>query len=125
MNHLTTTEFKEQIFDYETNKEDFVFKGKNITIIDFYADWCQPCKMLTPILEELDAEIDDVDIFSVDTEAETELSQVFGIRSIPSILFIPIEGKPVMSMGVLPKEKILEIIEDLKTGKDFAEEDEK
>ena len=61
MNHLTTTEFQEQIFDYTKHTEDFVFKGDKVTIIDFYADWCQPCKMLTPILEELAKEHEDVD----------------------------------------------------------------
>jgi len=106
------------------NNNDFDFVTYENTILDFYADWCQPCKMLTPILEELDGEYDDVDIFKVDTEAEQELAQVFGIQSIPSILFIPLKGKPIMSMGVLPKEQFQEIIEDLKSGKDFEAEGE-
>jgi len=121
MNHLTTSEFKEQIFDFDANK-DFVFKGDKITIVDFYADWCQPCKMLTPILEELDKENEDVDFFKVDTEAEQDLSRVFGIRSIPTLLFIPVKGKPIMTMGALPKEKFTEIIEKLKSGEDLESE---
>lgn len=117
MNHLTTEEFKEKIFDYEKQNENFEFKGDKITIIDFYADWCGPCRMLSPILEELDKENEDVDFYKVDTESEQELSYVFGIRSIPSILFIPKNGKPEMTTGALPKDKFQEIINRFKEGK--------
>lgn len=108
--HLTTEEFKTQVFDYTKNKE-WKFSGSKPAIIDFYADWCGPCKMLAPIMEELNAEYGDkVDIYKVDTEAEQELSQVFGIRSIPSILFIPMEGDPMMQAGMLPKNVLEEVI---------------
>ena len=101
--HLTTEEFKTSVFDY-TREKDWKFAGKKPMIVDFYADWCGPCKMLAPIMEELNKEYGDkVDIVKVDTEAEQELSMVFGIRSIPSILFIPVEGQPMMQPGLLPK----------------------
>ena len=109
--HLTIQEFKDQIFDFANNKE-WKYSGKNPAIIDFYADWCGPCKMLSPLLEELAEEYDGkVDIFKVDTEAEQELSAVFGIRSIPSMLFIPVEGQPMMQAGLLPKNALVDIIE--------------
>ena len=103
LTHLTTQDFKEKVFNYEQNQE-WKFEGKNPCIIDFYADWCAPCKMVAPILEALAIEYDGkLDIYKVDTEAEQELASVFGIQSIPSILFVPNEGQPQMAMGALPK----------------------
>lgn len=113
MVHLTAAEFKQKVFNYETQKE-WKFTGNVPVIIDFYADWCGPCKMVAPVLEELSKEYDGkVQIYKVDTESEQELSQVFGIRSIPSILFIPMEGKPQMSMGALPKESFVKAINEI------------
>lgn len=108
---LTADKFKSDIFDYTTEKE-WKYKGARPAIIDFYADWCGPCKMVSPIMEELSTEYaGKVDIYKVDTEVEQELSSVFGIRSIPSILFIPQEGTPMMQPGALPKNAFLEVIE--------------
>lgn len=102
--HLTNDQFKENIFDYTVNKE-WNFEGTKPAVIDFYADWCTPCRMVAPILEELAEEYDGkIDIYKVDTEAERELAGIFGIQSIPSILFIPSEGQPQMAMGALPKD---------------------
>ncbi|HRE10643.1 MAG TPA: thioredoxin [Ignavibacteria bacterium] len=113
MVHLTAAEFKQKVFNYETEKE-WKFTGDKPVIIDFYADWCGPCKMVAPVLEELSKEYDGkVQIYKVDTEAEQELASVFGIRSIPSILFIPMEGKPQMSMGALPKESFVKAINEI------------
>jgi thioredoxin len=113
MVHLTAAEFKQKVFNYETQKE-WKFTGDVPVIIDFYADWCGPCKMVAPVLEELSKEYDGkVQIYKIDTEAEQELAQVFGIRSIPSILFIPMEGKPQMSMGALPKESFVKAINEI------------
>lgn len=113
MEHLTTENFKQKVFNYETNKE-WNFVGDKPCIIDFYADWCAPCRMVAPVLEELSKEYDGkIDIFKVDTEAEQELAGVFGIRSIPSILFIPKTGQPRMSMGALPKESFVKMINDI------------
>ncbi len=113
MVHLTAAEFKQKVFNYETEKE-WKFTGDKPVIIDFYADWCGPCKMVAPVLEELSKEYDGkVQIYKIDTEEEQELAQVFGIRSIPSILFIPMEGKPQMTMGALPKESFVQAINEV------------
>lgn len=110
MEHLTKETFQKKVFDYESNKE-WKFAGELPCIIDFYADWCGPCKMVAPILEQLSKEYDGkVNVYKVDTEAEQELAAVFGIRSIPSILFVPKEGKPQMAMGAMPKEAFVEAI---------------
>ena len=107
---LTTQKFKEDIFNYTAEKE-WNYKGDKPAIIDFYADWCGPCKMVAPILEELSNENPDVIIYKVDTEVEQELSAVFQIRSIPSILFIPKDRQPMMQAGALPKNALQEIID--------------
>jgi len=107
---LTAELFKQDIFDYTTEKE-WKYKGEKPAIIDFYADWCGPCKMVAPIFEEISNEREDIIIYKVDTEVEQELSAVFQIRSIPSILFIPMEKQPIMQAGALPKNVLEEIIE--------------
>ncbi|MCE1164558.1 MAG: thioredoxin [Bacteroidetes bacterium] len=113
MEHLTVETFKKKVFDYDKNKE-WKYEGELPAIIDFYADWCGPCKMVAPVLEELSGEYDGkVIIYKVDTEAEQELAAVFGIRSIPSILFIPKNGQPQMSMGAMPKEGFIQAINDV------------
>lgn len=109
---LTTEKFKEDIFDYTTEKE-WKYKGDVPAIIDFYADWCGPCKMVAPVLEELAKEYDGkLNIYKVDTEVERELSAVFQIRSIPSMLFIPKEDQPMMQAGALPKHVLENIINE-------------
>jgi len=109
---LTTQDFKDKIFDYTKSKE-WSFAGDMPSIIDFYADWCGPCKMVAPILEELSDEYaGKINIYKVDTEKEQELSSVFGIRSIPSILFIPKDGQPMMQPGALPKDTLVQVIEN-------------
>jgi len=114
MEHLTLDSFKEKIMDFETNKDNWKFEGKLPAIIDFYADWCMPCKTIAPILEDLKEEYDGkVDIYKVDTEDQQELAAMFGIRSIPSILFIPTDGEPQMSQGVLPKDKFKQAIDEI------------
>lgn len=107
---LTSELFKEKIFDYTTEKE-WSYKGDKPAIIDFYADWCGPCQMVAPIFEELSEEYKDIVIYKLDTEAERELAAAFRIRSIPSILFIPMNAQPKMQMGALPKVALKEIID--------------
>ncbi len=107
---LTAAKFKEEIFDYTTEKE-WNYKGEKPAIIDFYADWCGPCKMVEPILEELSNENPDIIIYKVDTQVEQELSAVFQIRSIPSMLFIPIGKQPMMQAGALPKHVLEDVIQ--------------
>jgi thioredoxin len=111
--HLTKETFLSKVFNYEANKE-WKFEGERPCLIDFYADWCGPCKMVAPILEELAKDYDGkLDIYKVDTEKETELASVFGIRSIPSLLFVPKTGQPQMAMGALPKETLEQAFKDV------------
>ena len=111
--NLTKKTFLEKVFNYEKNKE-WVFEGKVPAIIDFYADWCGPCKMIAPILEELSNEYDGkINIYKVDTEAEQELAAAFAIRSIPSMLFIPMNEQPQMSNGALPKQELQKLIQEV------------
>jgi thioredoxin len=113
MENLTTETFKEKVFDYERGSE-WEYKGELPCIIDFYADWCGPCKMVAPVLKELSEEYSgSINVYKVDTESEQELASVFGIRSIPSILFVPKTGKPQMAMGALPKESFVKAITDV------------
>jgi thioredoxin 1 len=107
---LTHQVFKNEVFDYTTQKE-WNFKGKKPAIIDFYADWCGPCKMVAPILEELSNEFPNITIYKVNTEVEQELSSLFQIRSIPSILFIPLGKQPMIQAGAMPKTALKEIIQ--------------
>jgi thioredoxin len=113
LEHLTKDTFKQKVYNYEANKE-WQYEGSKPAIIDFYADWCGPCKMVAPILEELKAEYDEkLEIYKVNTEEERELAAMFGIQSIPSLLFIPLEGQPQMAMGALPKETFRKAIDDV------------
>ncbi len=113
MEHLTKKTFLEKVFNFEKNKE-WTFEGQLPCIIDFYADWCQPCKMVAPILEELSGEFEGkINIYKVDTEAEQELAAAFGIKSIPSMLFCPKDAQPQMAVGALPKETLVQVINDV------------
>ena len=108
---LTAEMFKQDVFDY-TKEKDWKFKGTVPALIDFYADWCGPCQMIAPVLEELAAEYGDkLVIYKVNTEVEQELSAMFQIRSIPSMLFIPMDGQPKMQAGALPKPHLKEVID--------------
>ena len=113
MEHLTKETFIEKVFDFEKNQE-WKFEGKLPCIIDFYADWCGPCKMVAPILEELSIEYQGkIDIYKVDTEEQQELAAAFGIRSIPSMLFCPTNGQPQMTQGALPKPSLKQAIDEV------------
>ncbi len=110
---LTKDIFLEKIFNYEESTE-FKYTGKLPLIIDFYADWCSPCKMLAPILEQLSEEYKGkIVIYKVNTELEQELSSVFGIMSLPTLLFCPINEDPQIATGVLPKVKLEQIISNV------------
>ena len=110
---LTLDTFKEKVFDFENNK-DWTFKGENPCVIDFYADWCGPCKMVSPIIDELAGEYQGkVTFYKIDTDKEQELAGMFGIQSIPSILFVPSDDKPQMAMGALPKASMVEAINNV------------
>jgi len=109
---LTADKFKEEVFDY-SQQQDWNFKGDKPAIIDFYADWCGPCQMVAPVFEELsDKYAEDITIYKVDTEKEQELAGMFGIQSIPSILFIPKDKTPMMQKGALPKHALEKVIKE-------------
>ena len=110
---MTKETFLEKVFNFSENKE-WKFEGDVPCIIDFYADWCGPCKAIAPVLEVLSQEYaGKINIYKVDTEAEQELSAAFAIRSIPSMLFCPKEGEPQMAQGALPKQELERIIKDV------------
>jgi thioredoxin len=111
---LTKAEFLAKVANYEANPSEWKYLGDKPCIIDFYADWCGPCKAIAPILEELAKEYDgQIYIYKVDTEKEQELAGAFGIRSIPSLLFVPMDGQPQMAQGALPKETFKKAIDEV------------
>ena len=110
--YITTAQFRERIFDYKTSKE-WKYKGDKPCVIDFYTTWCGPCKRLAPIMEELSQTYcDQVIFYKADTERERELAMAFGISSIPQVLYIPVEGKPMILKGLYPKENMIQIIDE-------------
>jgi thioredoxin len=112
MEHLTKESFLEKIHDYNNNKE-WVYLGKLPCVIDFYADWCGPCRMLAPLFEELAEEYKGkVNFYKVNTEEQQDISASFNIRSIPTLLFCPMEGKPQIALGALSKDALKKTIKD-------------
>lgn len=112
-NNLDLETFKAKIFNPEESKE-WKFKGDKPVVIDFYADWCGPCKAVAPVIEKLSKEYaGKIDIYKVDTEEEVELSQMFGISSIPSLLFIPVNEQPSMARGAMPEASFKKAFEEL------------
>lgn len=112
--YLTKAEFLKKVANYEQNPDKWVYLGDKPCIIDFYADWCGPCKMIAPILEELAQEYEgQIYIYKVDTEAEQELAADFGIRSIPTLLFCPVGENPQMAQGALPKDVLKNVIDEI------------
>lgn len=117
--HLTKAIFIEKVWDYTANPNEWVYKGDKPCIIDFYADWCAPCRKVAPIMDELAKEYEgEIYVYKIDTQHQRELAQVFNIQSIPSVLFCPAQGKPQMSMGALPKSAFVESIEKVLLNKD-------
>lgn len=110
--HLTTQAFKEKVFNYDKNK-DWKYEGDLPCIIDFYTVWCGPCKRIAPVLEDLAKEYDGkIIVYKINTEEEQELAQAFGIRSIPTLLFVPLNGQPQMSNG-MSKDQLIKTIDNV------------
>jgi thioredoxin 1 len=120
--HLSAQDFKDQVFNYETEQE-WKYKGSLPAIVDFYAEWCGPCKAIAPLLEELsDQYADKLMIYKIDTDKEMELSSLFGIQSIPTLLFIPVEGNLMIQKGALPKNILQQVIEERLLQKENSQE---
>ena len=110
---MTKALFVANVFDFEKSPENWIYKGSRPCVIDFYADWCRPCKMVAPLMEGFAATYQGkVDIYKVNIDQERELAQLFGIQSIPTVLFCPMEGKPQMSQGAMAKENYEQIINE-------------
>jgi len=111
--YLTNDTFKKLVFNYTVNK-DWKYEGTKPAIIDFYADWCGPCRQLSPIVEELAKEYSGkIVVYKVNTDKESLLAQNLGITSLPTLLFIPAKGKPQLTMGALPKATLVKAIEEI------------
>ena len=112
--HLTKSEFLSKVYDFEKNPNNWIYSGDKPCIIDFYADWCRPCKMVAPIMAELAEKYKgQITVYKINTDEEKELSQFFGIRSIPTVLFCPMNGKPQMTQGALPKEEFEKAVNEV------------
>lgn len=113
MEVLTVDSFKAKVFDYDA-KKDWQYVGDKPAVIDFYADWCGPCRALSPILEEISNEyVGLLTIYKIDTEATPELAALFGVRGIPSLLFVPLAGEPTMATGLVPKDDLKNAIKEI------------
>ena len=111
--HLTYKEFLKKVWDFEKSPNTFVYKGDLPAIVDFYADWCGPCRRVAPIMEKLAEEYDGkLLIYKVNTQNESGLASAFQIRSIPTVLFIPMEGQPMMQVGAMPEEGYRQVIKE-------------
>lgn len=120
---LDEAAFKEKVWNYEANPDEWEFKGDIPAVVDFYADWCGPCKKVAPIMEKLAKEYDGkIIIYKVNTDHNRELSSVFGIRSIPSILYIPLAGQPAMEAGAKSEAQYKATFEDFLLGNKKEEE---
>ena len=111
--HLTYKEFLKNVWDFEKSPNEFVFKGKTAAIVDFYADWCGPCRKVGPIMEKLAQEYDGrLTVYKVNVDKEKDLSAVFQVRSIPTVLFIPVGGQPLMQVGAMSEADYRKVIEE-------------
>jgi len=109
--HLTYSEFLKKVWDFEKNPNTFIYKGELPAVVDFYADWCGPCRRVAPVMEKLAEEYDGkLLVYKVNTDQERGLSAAFQVKSIPMVLFIPLEGQPMMQVGALPEEGYRKVV---------------
>ncbi|EDV01506.1 thioredoxin [Phocaeicola coprocola] len=112
--HINQSEFIEKVYDYKKNPDKWVYEGSKPAIVDFYADWCGPCRRLSPVLEKLAEKYKDkIVIYKVNTDKERELAAAFGITSLPTLVFIPLRDTPQVSQGALPQEVLEKGIEEV------------
>ena len=111
--HLTYKEFLDKVWDFEKDPNTFIYKGELPAIVDFYADWCGPCRRVAPIMEKLAEEYDGkLLVYKVNTDQERGLASAFQVKSIPMVLFIPMEGQPMMQVGALPEEGYRKVVKE-------------
>lgn len=111
---ITAKEFRNKVWDYRTDSNGFKFIGTRPVILDFYADWCPPCRKLSPKLEEIAQKYNgQVDVYKINVDNEAELARIFGVKSIPMLLFIPVEGEPTQTLGDLPKTALEEGVQKI------------
>ena len=111
--HLTYKEFLKNVWDFEKNPNEFIFKGKTAAVVDFYADWCGPCRKVGPIMEKLAQEYDGrLTVYKVNVDKERDLAATFQVRSIPTVLFIPVGGQPLMQVGAMSEADYRKVIEE-------------
>lgn len=111
--HITYQDFLDKIWDFEKSPEEFVYKGKTAAIVDFYADWCGPCRKIGPVMEKLAQDYDGrLTVYKVNVDKEKELAVAFQTRSIPMVIFIPLEGQPMMQVGALPETEYRKVVEE-------------
>ena len=111
--HLTKETFLKNVWDYEKNPQEWKYKGKKPCIIDFYAHWCGPCRLFAKTLQSVaDEQKDNIICYKINIDEQKELARIFGTSSIPSILFVPMEGKPQMAKGNIPKSQVDQIVKD-------------
>ncbi len=119
---IDQAQFRQLVWDYQTNAKEWSFVGERPAVVDFYADWCGPCRRVAPIMEKLATEFKgQIDIYKVNVDHNKELSGVFGINSIPAILFIPKDGKPALQPGLLQEEQYRQIFNEFVLGKKVAD----
>ena len=112
--HLTKADFLAKVYNYEKNPKEWKYKGDKPAIVDFYATWCGPCKMMSPILDEISKEYEGkINIYKVNVDKEADLASVFGIRSIPSLLFVPMKKEPSMVQGAMQKNELKKLVDDI------------
>lgn len=110
---LDKATFLRDVYNYEKDPTQWVYEGKKPCIIDFYADWCGPCRKVAPIMKEMAGKYkDQIVVYKIDVDKETELAQTFGISSIPTILFVPLKGKPQLVQGAMPRSEVVKQVEE-------------